>query len=271
MGLRIPLSEEMLGADLVEHAVGNVWYDKKSKQVQCSLTGKILNRDYGLTDDGELENFPVFNGTRKRKSLAKMANILSIAASFNTSLTARVDSLGSNTADSKSDHISSESQQKTKSLRGSISKKQERKSLPKKNNWVNLGKSANQKRISNLPQTTMNGVTSTSPGKECETEGECQSPDFWFSLDEGRETKQKGKANPGYDSLHEEVDSLHKGNPNKTPIKLCGRQGSGASIHEGSGASIHEGFCKEDDNMYSLPMERMDGVGDENPHFSTYM
>ena len=33
IGLRIPLSEEMLGADLVEHAVGNVWYVQRSRSV----------------------------------------------------------------------------------------------------------------------------------------------------------------------------------------------------------------------------------------------
>ncbi len=34
MGLRIPLNEELLGSDIVEHAVGDVEYDKKTRKLR---------------------------------------------------------------------------------------------------------------------------------------------------------------------------------------------------------------------------------------------
>ncbi len=36
MGLRIPLNEELLGSDIVEHAVGDVEYDKKTRKLRLA-------------------------------------------------------------------------------------------------------------------------------------------------------------------------------------------------------------------------------------------
>ena len=61
MGLRVPLHEELLGADLVEHSMGNREYDKKTRQIRCTVTGRVLNHEYGLNEKGEFINMAMFD------------------------------------------------------------------------------------------------------------------------------------------------------------------------------------------------------------------
>ncbi len=196
-----------------------------------------------------------------------MANILSIAASFNASLTARVNSIDStadSSADSQVDRVNpQELQRKTSNSSGIIMKRRSSKSLEKM-----CKPQTNQKWAQNMPKTTMNGITPVSKTNRSEIIEKQNSTDYWFSFDERDEIKNQGEENLGYDSLDEKetdsspLDRQQNGNQNKTPIKLLGRQGSGESNHQG---------ISTEDDLYSLPMERMEGVGDENPHFSTYM
>ena len=80
IGLRVPLQQEILGADLVEHAVGDIEYDKKQNKVMCTITGRNLNSEYGLTEDGQIREMPQFNGNRRRKSLLKLGESINMAA-----------------------------------------------------------------------------------------------------------------------------------------------------------------------------------------------
>ena len=80
IGLRVPLQQEILGADLVEHAVGDIEYDKKQNKVMCTITGRNLNSEYGLTEDGQIREMPQFNENRRRKSLLKLGESINMAA-----------------------------------------------------------------------------------------------------------------------------------------------------------------------------------------------
>ena len=80
IGLRVPLQQEILGADLVEHAVGDIEYDKKQNKVLCTITGRNLNSEYGLTEDGQIREMPQFNENRRRKSLLKLGESINMAA-----------------------------------------------------------------------------------------------------------------------------------------------------------------------------------------------
>ena len=80
IGLRVPLQQEILGADLVEHAVGDIEYDKKHNKVLCTITGRNLNSEYGLTEDEQIREMPQFNENRRRKSLLKLGESINMAA-----------------------------------------------------------------------------------------------------------------------------------------------------------------------------------------------
>ena len=80
IGLRVPLQQEILGADLVEHAVGDIEYDKKQNKVLCTITGRNLNSEYGLTEDGQIREMPQFNENRRRKSILKLGESINMAA-----------------------------------------------------------------------------------------------------------------------------------------------------------------------------------------------
>ncbi len=62
IGLRMSVEHELLGADLIEHAIGNVWYDKKTERIigkQITYPGSCQWHK----DDPQLQ----FNETRKRR------------------------------------------------------------------------------------------------------------------------------------------------------------------------------------------------------------
>ena len=88
IGLRVPLQQEVLGADLVEHAVGDIEYDKKRNRVLCTITGRNLNTEYGLTEDGEPSEMPHFNETRRRRSILKLGESINMAAQLSKTFAA---------------------------------------------------------------------------------------------------------------------------------------------------------------------------------------
>ncbi len=87
IGLRVPLEQEILGADLVEHSVGDIRYDKKNNKVLCSLTGRNLNSEYGLTEEGHLAELSGFNETRRKRSIYKLGDSLTLAATLSEAFT----------------------------------------------------------------------------------------------------------------------------------------------------------------------------------------
>lgn len=60
LGLRMPLQHEILGADLVEHAVGDIEFDKVRNKI-------IGNYNQGHTSSLEEDALPVYNESRKQK------------------------------------------------------------------------------------------------------------------------------------------------------------------------------------------------------------
>ena len=71
IGLRVPLVEELLGSDIVEHVIGHIEYDKESKQVRHIVSGQVMNKDYGLSDTGiplnplaDVMGHPVYNADK---------------------------------------------------------------------------------------------------------------------------------------------------------------------------------------------------------------
>ena len=72
VGLRMSLQHEILGADLVEHAVGDVEYDKSTNSVIISDSSNANNEANGTGRDPK--PLPSFNETRKKRQKTIISN-----------------------------------------------------------------------------------------------------------------------------------------------------------------------------------------------------
>ena len=84
IGLRVSLQHEILGADLIEHAVGDIEYDKKTNSIVNLRKNSHVTRadfidiDHGWEndDDDNMSNshIPEFNQAHKRRRATIYAN-----------------------------------------------------------------------------------------------------------------------------------------------------------------------------------------------------
>ena len=119
IGLRVSLQYEILGADLIEHAVGDIEFDKKSNSIiNLRKNSHVTRADFAdVHDDHGFENahevinsqVPEFNQTHKRRratiyanSVQHMREVDSLGRSFSFPARTVVNDLRS-TADNNSD------------------------------------------------------------------------------------------------------------------------------------------------------------------------
>ena len=78
IGLRVSLQHEILGADLIEHAVGDIEYDKKTNSIINLRKNSHMTRadfaDVDIQGENGDDSIPEFNQAHKRRRATILAN-----------------------------------------------------------------------------------------------------------------------------------------------------------------------------------------------------
>ena len=274
VGLRVPIQQEILGADLVEHAVGDIEYDKKQNRVLCNITGRNLNSEYGLTENGDLHEMTHFNESRRRRSILKLGESINMAAQLCQTFTNMKRMSIEEGAEEEENHVpkSSDGQPRRQSITFDLSDVHEKDQIKR---ISHLLKFAGNKALSHENQKdklhSKNGI-----GKRMSIFRRGSK----LKKQDSRSDKTNGHTN-GHTPISNGISTstlAHRpsnsdGRENKAFI--LGQESRGQSFDRTEPNDIrHVSSSNILVNLDTLSLdkgERTGGVGEENPRFSTYM